>query len=184
MSTEAANRTLDDALTTGPRCGRSRVIAIDGHTGTGKTTLAEEIRAAAGIRGLSFAVVHTDELCPGWGGLPEVPRIVEELLEHLAHNAEASYPTWDWHAAHPGPDAIVSPADVIVIEGVGAGARGCVRFFSARVRLDAPVDVRKKRALDRDGDTFAPYWDTWAQAEARYFAEEWSQDAAHDRIND
>ena len=38
--------------------------------------------------------------------------------------------------------------------------------------MEAPADVRKQRALDRDGDTYAPYWDVWAAQEAEHFAAE------------
>ena len=177
MTVEAANRVLEDALLAGPRCGSSHVIAIDGPAGSGKTTLAQQLESAAADQGLSFSVVHTDEICPGWDGLSEVPRLVGSLLKQLARDATATYPTWDWHAGSNGLDATVAPADVVVIEGVGSGALACVPFLSVRLYIDAPLEVRKRRALDRDGDTFAPHWDRWARAEARYFAGEWSQDA-------
>jgi anthranilate synthase component 1/para-aminobenzoate synthetase len=38
--------------------------------------------------------------------------------------------------------------------------------------MEAPASVRKKRALDRDGETFAPYWDAWAAQEDAMLARE------------
>ena len=38
--------------------------------------------------------------------------------------------------------------------------------------LDAPADVRRRRAFDRDGDTYAPYWDVWAAQEDVYLEQE------------
>jgi anthranilate synthase component 1/para-aminobenzoate synthetase len=38
--------------------------------------------------------------------------------------------------------------------------------------MEAPASVRKKRALDRDGETFAPHWDTWAAQEDAMLARE------------
>lgn len=177
MTTQTANRALDEALSRGPRCGRSHVIAIDGPTGGGKTTLAKAIGAAADSRGLGCRVIHTDEICPGWNGLREVPRIIQALLEQLALDTEAFYPTWDWHAGRPGDQARVAPTDIVVVEGVGSGALRCAPYLSARFFLDAPAEVRKERTLARDGDIFASYWDDWAHAEAQYFAEEWPQEA-------
>lgn len=176
MNVEVANRLLDEAIATGPRCGSSHAIAIDGPAGSGKTTLAEAVRSAAVSRGLSVSLVHADEVCHGWDGLPEVPHIVEELLARLRFDTQVNYPTWDWHRSRRGPDAAISPSDVVIIEGVGSGPRNCVPYLSVRFFLDAPPEIRKRRALARDGDAFAPHWDSWAAAEAAYFAEEWPQD--------
>ena len=173
MNPEAANRLLDDALAAGPRCAQTCVIAIDGRSGSGKTTLANEAEAAATRRGLSVATIRTDEICPGWRGLPEVPLILLGLLADLATVGTATYPTWDWNADASGPPSSVVATDILIIDGVGAGARCCVPYLSVRHLLDAPEAERKARALARDGDTFAPYWAAWADAERLYFATEW-----------
>jgi hypothetical protein len=44
--------------------------------------------------------------------------------------------------------------------------------------MEAPEVVRKKRALDRDGETFTPYWDMWARQEDAMLAREHTQDRA------
>ncbi|HEX4399545.1 MAG TPA: hypothetical protein VH136_18035, partial [Trebonia sp.] len=61
---------------------------------------------------------------------------------------------------------------VLIVEGVGAGARRAAAFESLLVWLEAPTAVRKQRALDRDGETFAPYWDMWAAQEEAMLARE------------
>ena len=38
--------------------------------------------------------------------------------------------------------------------------------------MEAAASVRKKRALDRDGETFAPHWDAWAAQEDAMLARE------------
>ncbi len=43
---------------------------------------------------------------------------------------------------------------------------------SVLIWTEAPASVRKKRALDRDGETFAPYRDTWAAQEDAMLARE------------
>jgi len=40
------------------------------------------------------------------------------------------------------------------------------------VWLEASPSARKKRTLDRDGDTLAPYWDMWAAQEDAMLARE------------
>jgi anthranilate synthase component 1/para-aminobenzoate synthetase len=44
--------------------------------------------------------------------------------------------------------------------------------------LEAAPAVRKRRALDRDGETFAPYWDSWAAQEDAMLAREHTPDRA------
>ncbi|MFD3444214.1 hypothetical protein ACFDTO_06390 [Microbacteriaceae bacterium 4G12] len=46
----------------GPRRGRPAIVAVDGRSAGGKSTLTERLRAAAGTIGLSAAVVHTDDI--------------------------------------------------------------------------------------------------------------------------
>lgn len=178
MYIEAANRVLDAALAAGPRCGSTHVIAIDGPTGSGKTTCAEALDDVVRARSLTCTVLHTDEVCPGWDGLAQLPEILESVLTRLATDGETTCPTWNWHAGAPGPAHRLAASQVLIIEGVGSGSRTCASFLSASVRLDAAAAVRKTRGLARDGDTFAPYWDAWAAAESHYFAAEWSQNAA------
>jgi len=55
---------------------------------------------------------------------------------------------------------------------VGAGARRAAAFESLLVWLETAPSARKKRALDRDRDTFAPYWDMWAAQEDAMLARE------------
>ena len=66
----------------------------------------------------------------------------------------------------------------MIIEGVGAGCRVLRPWRTALVWLKVPEVTRKARALARDGDTFAPYWDTWAEAEQTYLATEADRDSA------
>ena len=67
---------------------------------------------------------------------------------------------------------------MLIVEGVGAGARRAAAFESVLVWLEVPAPVRKKRALARDGATFAPHWDRWAAQEDAMLARERTPDRA------
>ncbi|MGN6162481.1 MAG: hypothetical protein ACTHOG_12370 [Marmoricola sp.] len=170
MDAEIGVRILERALAVGPRCGRATLIAIDGRSGSGKTTLAMAIVALAESRGLTCAVVHGDELCPGWDGLPAVPGRFSAIVEGLRARGRATYPTWDWHANGPGAPAELPPTNLVIFEGPSAADPQWAASTSASVWMEAPVRRRKQRALTRDGETFAPYWDHWAAAEDAYFS--------------
>jgi anthranilate synthase component 1/para-aminobenzoate synthetase len=73
---------------------------------------------------------------------------------------------------------LLKPPKVLIVEGVGAGARRAAAFESLLVWLEVPAPTRKQRALDRDGETFAPYWDQWAAQEDQMLAREHTPDRA------
>lgn len=150
------------------RAGRTRVLAIDGRSGSGKTSLAEALSG-----GLGAPVVSLEDLYGGWDGLEHgIDLLVSEVLEPLAAGRAAWVPRYDWVAREWAEPAPLEPPEVLIVEGVGAAARRAAAFESLLVWLEATPSVRKKRALDRDGETFAPYWDQWAAQEDAMLARE------------
>jgi uridine kinase len=159
-----------------PRLGRIRLVCVDGRAGAGKTTLAAKLAAAYDG---SAAIAHLEDLYEGWAGLPTVAdRVRDELLPPLAAGRSASIPRWDWIAGRRGAPLTVPVADALILEGVGSYSRSYDEYVSLVVWVDAPDDVRKTRALDRDGDVFAPYWDQWAADEERVLAREGTRERA------
>jgi uridine kinase len=150
------------------RCGRTQVVAIDGRSGSGKTTLAA---ALAGE--LAAPVVSLDYLYGGWDGLEHgIDLLVSDVLEPLAAGRTARVPSYDWTAGDWAAPRLLAPSDLLIVEGVGTGAARAARFHSLLIWLESGRSVRKKRALDRDGATFAPYWDMWAAQEDALLARE------------
>ena len=37
--------------------------------------------------------------------------------------------------------------------------------------VEAARDVRMRRGIERDGEAFAPYWESWEVAELQHFAQ-------------
>jgi uridine kinase len=164
-----ATARIGAALRSAPaRAGRTRVVAVDGRSGSGKTRLAGLLRGELGA-----PVVSLEDLYGGWEGLePGIDLLVTEVLEPLAAGRTARVPRYDWITRTWGESAPLDPPGLLIVEGVGAGARRAAGFESLVVWLEAAADVRKKRALDRDGETFAPYWDYWAAQEDAMLARE------------
>ncbi|MCM3923734.1 (d)CMP kinase [Frankia sp. AiPs1] len=151
------------------RAGETRVLAVDGRSGAGKSTLAQAIAER-----LDAPVVRMDDLYDGWDGLAAgVDQLVARILRPLARGERACWRRYDWHQGRYGSRQTLEPATaVLVVEGVGAGARAAAPLLSGLVCVAAPLPVRRRRALARDGDTFAAHWDRWARHEDRYFADE------------
>lgn len=150
-----------------PACGATTVIALDGPSGSGKTDIAERLAAATGA-----AVLHLDDIYPGWTGLAATPPMVRSVLDQIAVGNTGSVHRWDWDAGKDGPLLRIPPAPLLILDGVGSGASVIRPYLSLLVWVDAPLDVRRRRALARDGDVYAPFWDTWAAQEAEHFAVE------------
>jgi uridine kinase len=160
----------------------TRVLAIEGRSGSGKTSLATALSSALG----SAPIVHVDDLYPGWDGLAaSIPRLVDGVLRPLAEGRPMSYRRYDWERSEDA-DRVVVPDPVVptlIVEGIGAGARPCAPYLSVLVWLDAPDNVRFERAMTRDGDTYRPHWQRWADQEERYLADHDPRGRADVRLN-
>ena len=152
--------------------GRGAVLAVDGPAGSGKTTLAAAV--ADLVPGAS--VVHTDDMLAGWTGLPGLSEALLGLLEPLAAGGPGRYRRFDWDADRFAEEVVVDPSPLLVVEGVGSGALpGLVTVLAW---VEAPYDLRIRRGIARDGDAFAPHWETWADAEMAHFAEHRTRERA------
>jgi len=159
-----------------PRLGgpAPAVVAVDGPSGSGKTELA----AALAARLAGAAVVHLDDLYPGWDGLEAVvPLLVSHVLVPLGGPAPLVVPSWDWSRDVPGPprprpDLGPPRPALVLVEGAGSGARACAPYLTGLVWLEAADAVRRERALARDGAGYEPHWDRWAEQERRHFSRE------------
>jgi uridine kinase len=151
-----------------PACGSTTVVAVDGPSGSGKTSLADQLAEVTGA-----AVLHFDDLYPGWHGLAATPPMVARgILDAIAVDRIGKAARWDWVNDRPGPTLHVPPAPVLILDGVGSGAATIRPFLSLLIWVEAPMAVRKQRALARDGGAYAPFWDTWAAQEAAHFTAE------------
>lgn len=146
------------------------IIAIDGRSGAGKTTLAVEL--AARLRAHhKVSLFHLEDIYPGWNGLAAgVERYVSTVLTPLSRGEAASWTSWDWENHYDGGPRVTLPAEIVIVEGVGAAAEQARPLLSAVIWAESPDDVRRTRALDRDGDTYEPYWDQWAAQEEDWLA--------------
>ncbi|MEV7474392.1 aminodeoxychorismate synthase component I [Pseudarthrobacter oxydans] len=146
------------------------IIAIDGRSGAGKTTLAVEL--AARLRAHhKVSLFHLEDIYPGWNGLAAgIERYVSTVLAPLSRGEAASWVCWDWENHDDGEPRVTLPAEIVIVEGVGAAAAAARPLLSAVIWAEAPDDVRRTRALDRDGGTYEPFWDQWAAQEEEWLA--------------
>ena len=136
------------------------VVLIDGGSGSGKTTLAAALAPA-----LAAQLVRLDDFYPGWDGLESASVAVsDDVLSAVS----PGWRRWDWTTETTAEWHEVDRSLPLVIEGSGCLSRANRRraTFGIWVELDAPT--RKQRALARDGEAYAPYWDRWAGQERAF----------------
>jgi hypothetical protein len=163
------------ALAAPARCGATRLVCVDGPSGAGKTQLAARLAIALGDPPL----LHMDDLYPGWDGLAEGVALLRDVVGPLAAGRPARYPRWDWARSTYAEHHDLGTPPLLIVEGVGAGAVGAPESRSGvgpavaaslLVWLDAPEEVRYRRASERAGKTYAPHWARWAAQERAHFA--------------
>lgn len=130
------------------------VVTIDGYSGSGKSTLAAALTRLVN----GWQVLHLDDWYPGWDGLVEGAHIARRIAADLRGGRASSYEAWDWENGTTGVTISV-PLAPTIIEGCGAiEAEADLSVWIA----DPGEDERRSRALARDGQTYAPHWQRWA----------------------
>ena len=130
------------------------VVTIDGYSGSGKSTLAAAI--ARLVNG--WQVLHLDDWYPGWDGLEAGAGIARRIAADLRAGRASSYEAWDWENGATGATIRVPLAPTII---EGCGAIEAVADLAVWI-ADPGEDERRHRALARDGQTYAPHWQRWA----------------------
>lgn len=154
---------LDDILR---RLGTAATtVLIDGRSGSGKSTLAVELHNAwAGS-----VVVRLDDIYPGWDGLLwAADHVRHSLLEPRAAGNTGRWREWDWATDGPAGWHTIEPGQRLIVEGIGALTPATRALADLGIWVDADDAERKRRALERDGDTYRPHWDRWAAQEDEY----------------
>ncbi|MBT2593967.1 aminodeoxychorismate synthase component I [Arthrobacter sp. ISL-72] len=158
------------------------IIAIDGRSGAGKTTLAIEL--AARLREHhKVSLFHLEDIYPGWNGLAAgIERFVSTVLAPLRRGEAAEWISWDWAKHYDGQARTTLPAEIVIVEGVGAAATAARPLLDAVIWAESSDDDRRTRALTRDGGTYEPFWDQWAAQEEDWLAADPVPDHADVRV--
>jgi len=150
-----------------PRCGATKVVAVDGPSGAGKTDFA----GALAVRLPDAHLLHMDDLYPGWDGLDQaVADLHDQVLAPLSRGEPAAYRRWDWeHDRYAGWQGLPA-TNLLLVEGVGSGAARGAELEAVLIWIEADSDIRFRRGIERDGEPYLPHWQRWAAHEAALFA--------------
>src|SRR5690242_12480798 len=130
----------------GVPAGRPPVLAVDGRSSGGKTTLAN--RLAAAMPGT--VVVHTDDVAWWHAAFDWVDLLVDGVLAPARRGAAVSYrpPKWD-ERGRSGAIEVPAGASLVVVEGVGAGRRELTGLLDGVVWVQTDPDEAARRDMLR-----------------------------------
>jgi uridine kinase len=148
-----------------PRYPTTRIVAIDGCGGAGKSALAHAIaRGMAGVTIVpmdAFARPHV----PGW----EWDRLKREVLDPIARDQAGHYQRYDWERDALAEWHAVPAGGVVVVEGVSAMKLELGRYWDLALWVECSPATRLARGLARDGEAMRRQWtDVWMPYEDDY----------------
>ncbi|MEU6127333.1 hypothetical protein [Streptomyces sp. NPDC047123] len=159
-----------------PSVGPVRLVAVDGHAGSGKSTFARRLAEALG----GAPMLRLDDLATHTELFAWTERLRHQILDPLSRGETAHYATYDWHERRFGPaDTPLPPAPVVLVEGVGAGRRALRPHLAAVLWMDVPHEEAWQRGRRRDGTVQSDFWDGWEPAELQHFSGDPSRPFAH-----
>ncbi len=154
---------------TTPTAGRPLVLAIDGRSASGKSTIAA--RLAGVVPGA--VVVHGDDVAWwesffGWDHLMRAG-----VLEPLHRGEAVDYrpPAWDVRK-RTGAIEVPSAAPLVLVEGVGVSRRSLTPLLDGALWVQSDMHQARRRGIERDGGTQADivFWDEWDREELTFLA--------------
>lgn len=148
-----------------PSCGPVRLIAVDGHAGSGKSTFAERLAGALG----GVPVVHTDDLATHEELFAWSERFDAQILGPLSRGETAHYGVYDWVRGEFTEERALAPAPLVLVEGVGAGRRALRPFLACLLWMELTSEHSWERGQLRDGPGLSAFWSGWIPAERAHF---------------
>lgn len=150
----------------------TRLIAIDGHGGAGKTTLATFI-----AKSLEAPIIHTDDFASWENETEWWPVLLEKVLAPLAAGYPVGYTPSSWGGL-PKPPVLIGPGDFVILEGVSASRQAFRPYVAFSIWVATPRELRLRRGLERDGEDARVHWERWIAQEDAYVAREHPEERA------
>jgi cytidylate kinase len=154
---------------TEPRLGRTRLIAVDGRSGSGKSWLASELAAP-----LDAPIIHLDDLYPGWDGLAKTADVLAEwVIGPLSRQQPARWRRFDWDTMSYAEWHTTAAAGIVMLEGCGSIRSALAGAYAARIWVEAPAAARRQRLRARpDWAAYEPFARQWAAGEDQLYRTE------------
>lgn len=142
----------------------TRLIAVDGCGGSGKSTFAARLAGALG----GAPIIPTDDFASAELPIEWWPRMRDQVILPLRSGGTGHYQRYDWPSGELAEWVEVPRAPAVIIEGVSSGRLEWASELAFLIWVEAPRRVRLARGLERDGAAARQLWLGWMAAEDRY----------------
>lgn len=151
------------------------LLAIDGRSGSGKSTVTRQLVTAAA----DIEVVHIDHVAWNHSFFDWAPLLVAGILQPLRAGDRVDYrpPGWETHG-RPGSIKLSAHPSLVIIEGVGVGRASLASWFDGLMWVSADREQARERGIARDmaqdGGTrdTASFWAEFLAEEDPFLARE------------
>ncbi|MFE2729319.1 hypothetical protein [Kitasatospora sp. NPDC059327] len=185
--TERAKDVADGLLQLSQTVGATRIVAIDGTGGSGKTTLAT---AVAGYLD-GAVIVHVDDFYrpmpdrereqldaeQGYHLYFDWERLRDQVLTPLRDGQDARYQLYDWTTGQLGAWREIASGTAVIVEGVYAARPELAPYYHFTAYVDTPRGVCLQRMRGR-GENPEEWITRWRAAEDYYLHTTWPQTRA------
>lgn len=160
-----------------PGDAQARVLAIDGRSASGKSTLASRLNDALP----GSALITTDDVAWNFSMFDWTDELREHLVLPVRQGLPVSYRPPGWRTyGRPGSIDLPANLDLLIIEGVGSSQRGLSAQLDASIWVQADFVDARERGLRRDiasgvnGDAAesTAFWEEWMAAEVPFLEED------------
>lgn len=151
----------------------SGIVALDGPTGAGKSTVADALAKRLKDRGVGVLVVRTEDFATWDDPAAWWPDLEREVLLPFIRRRDLNYRprVWTDGEPHPGPAVWLRWQPLLIIEGVTAARRQISRHLTEALWLDGgSAEQRLARSVARDGEHSRDRLAAWQQFEDGWFA--------------
>lgn len=156
------------------------IVAVDGHSASGKTTFAQALADHAG----PSTILHLDDfyrpmpseeraaLAPAEGAaqLFDVSRLATQALAPLRAGRDAHFQAYDWASNRLGEWRNAPVTQLVIVEGVHAADLRLREFLDVIVFVTTSLETRWERMLAR-GEHDPEQIQRWLAAEDWYFTQ-------------
>ncbi|MBX3013901.1 MAG: (d)CMP kinase [Caldilineaceae bacterium] len=156
------------------------MVAIDGHSAAGKSTLASTIQQHLA----SVTIIHTDDFYRplneeervsldargGYEKYYDWERLEAQVLQPLSQGQRSEYQQYNWTTNALGSWIRMQPSGIILIEGCYAARPELRAYYDVLIWVETPERKRMVRQTAR-ADATSTWLERWDAAE-RYYIEQ------------
>jgi energy-coupling factor transporter ATP-binding protein EcfA2 len=136
------------------------IVAIDGRSGSGKTTFANRLSSA-----LNASVVHTDDVAWHHSFFDWWEVLIENILEPFKAGKSVDWKPEIWTARGRDGSIVVPAAPVFILEGVSSTRLEYRHWIDVPIWIETDSLIAEQRGLARDGEAERDFWFEWQAAE-------------------